>query len=106
MAREIDALMVGVGKAPAKGPEVRTDRERAPQAQERNAAPLAADTLSLTETSARVRELQGQVSSLPVVDNQRVQEIKQAIAQGSYAIDPARVAEKMVSLEVALSDKS
>ncbi len=105
MTREIDALVAGLGKSHAKGSEARVEREQASQAQENHSAPVA-DRLSLTETSARVQELQARVSSLPVVDGRRVQEIKQAIAQGSYEIDPARVAEKIVRLEVALSDEA
>ncbi|MDP1707793.1 MAG: flagellar biosynthesis anti-sigma factor FlgM [Gammaproteobacteria bacterium] len=105
MTREIDALVAGLGKSHAKGSEARVERGQASQAQDSHVAPVA-DRLSLTETSARVQELQARVASLPVVDEQRVQEIKQAIAQGSYGIDSARVAEKIVRLEAALTDKA
>lgn len=107
MTREIDTVVAGIGKAPTKGPEVRAERERTPQAPESHSSvPVASATLSLTETSVRVQELQVHVASLPVVDEQRVQAVKQAIARGSYEIDPVRVAEKIVSLELALSDKA
>ena len=63
MTRDIDAVVAGIGKAPAKGPEVRAERERAPQAQVGHpAAPVTADTLSLTETSTRVQELQARIA--------------------------------------------
>lgn len=100
MAREIDALAAGIAKTPTKGPEVRAEREQPQRAQDKSATPVPSDTLSLTETSARVKELQQRVATAPVVNAQRVHEIKQALASGSYAIDPVRVADKLARFEI------
>lgn len=103
MTREIDAVIAGIAKNPGKGSEVRAEREQAPRVQDKNAAP--ADTVSLTAAGARVQELQEQVATVPVVNAQRVQEVKQALARGTHEIDPARVADKLVRFESARGSK-
>ena len=105
MTRDIDAVIAGAAKNPGKGPEVRAEREQAPRVQDNNAAPARSDTVSLTEAGARVKELQDRVAAVPVVNAQRVQEIKQALASGNYEIDPARVADKIVHFESARGGK-
>jgi len=43
--------------------------------------------------------LAAQLSSEPVFDRQKVDQIKQAIEQGQYAVDPKRVAEQFMAIE-------
>ena len=59
--------------------------------------------MSLTDTAARLRKLESTLAQLPVVDRQRVEAPRQAIADGSYRVDPARVAEKLLAFESALT---
>lgn len=59
--------------------------------------------MSLTDTAARLRKLESTLAQLPVVDRQRVEATRQAIADGSYRVDPARVAEKLLAFESALT---
>jgi negative regulator of flagellin synthesis FlgM len=61
------------------------------------------DTVSLTGTAQHLRGLEQSLASQPVVDTQRVEATRQAIENGSYQIDPNRIAHKMISLERALS---
>ena len=61
------------------------------------------DTISLTGTAQHLRSLEQSLASQPVVDTQRVAATRQAIENGSYQIDPSRIASKMISLEHALS---
>lgn len=62
-------------------------------------APAAADSVSLTDTAARLRRLESSLADLPEVDNERVATIKQAIADGSYQIDAGRIADKLLNFE-------
>ena len=64
--------------------------------------PSTADTVSLTETSAQLRSIESSLAALPVVDAQRVESIKQAIADGSYQIDSQTVADKLIDFEATL----
>ncbi len=88
---------------PLKGPDeiARAGVERsAPGTPQRGSdITTARDGVTLTSTAARLRSLESTISSLPVVDSKRVAEIKQSIDEGSYEIDPQRIAEKMLDME-------
>jgi negative regulator of flagellin synthesis FlgM len=63
------------------------------------------DTVNLTGTAALMQKLDAAIAATPVVDMARVNRIQQAIENGTYEIDPARVAEKMLSFETALQSR-
>ncbi len=62
------------------------------------------DRVSLTDTARQLQELENRVADEPVVDNQRVQAVRQAIDDGSFQVDAERVAEKLIGIEQALTD--
>ena len=61
------------------------------------------DTVNVSRSSVLLSELEQVVSSLPVVDSARVDELKQAIASGTYEVDSSSVAERMMRLERELT---
>jgi len=65
-----------------------------------NAPPT--DSVTLTESAAKLQQLERNLSSVPVVDQNRVEGLRKAIAAGEYEIDPARTAEKFIQLEARL----
>lgn len=65
----------------------------------------SADKVSLTGETEHLRQLEQQISSLPVVNTQRVEQVQHALASGSFQIDPAQVADKLLSFEAGLSDQ-
>jgi negative regulator of flagellin synthesis FlgM len=60
------------------------------------------DTVTLTGAAALMNRLHAEITAAPVVDQQRVDAIRQQIADGTYAIDPMRVAEKLINVEATL----
>ncbi len=64
------------------------------------------DTVSLSDTAVRLGQLGVAVENQPVVDTKRVEQVKQAIMDGSYTVDPTRIAEKMMELDMALKPKT
>jgi negative regulator of flagellin synthesis FlgM len=66
----------------------------------------SSDKLSLTSTAVQLRALEDQIAELPVVDTKRVQEVQRSLATGSFQIDPARVADKMLQFEAGLSSEN
>ena len=57
--------------------------------------------------TAQAQQLQGaqtKMASLPEVDQKKVAEIKQAIAEGRYKIDPEKLAANIASFEAELND--
>ncbi|MDX9740396.1 MAG: flagellar biosynthesis anti-sigma factor FlgM [Gammaproteobacteria bacterium] len=71
-------------------------------ARQAGAAGNTQDTVTLTGTAALMNRLHSDIAAAPVVDQQRVDAIRQQIAEGSYAIDPMRVAEKLLNMESTL----
>ena len=64
----------------------------------------SSDQVSLTGQARQLRELETQLASQPVVDSQRVEAVRSAVENGTFAVNPQRIAEKMISLEQALTD--
>ena len=64
-----------------------------------NSAAGTTDSVSLTDTAARLRKLEGALADLPEVDNERVASVRQAIANGSYQVDAKRIADKLLNFE-------
>jgi flagellar biosynthesis anti-sigma factor FlgM len=67
-----------------------------------SAASNRAESKSMTTTVKRSDSPQELFSTLPVVDVQRVQELRSAIASGSFEFDPHRVADKLFAFEIRL----
>ena len=51
---------------------------------------------------ARLQALSSKLDQLPEVDRQRVAELRQQVADGSYVVDPRAVAEKLTEFEALL----
>lgn len=71
---------------------------------ETQATSSASDKVTFTSTALHLQELEKLVASQPVIDTQRVNEIRNSIENGSFSINPERIADKMISLETALAD--
>lgn len=75
----------------------------APQAKEKDDASTtvsgSSDTLNLTSEASQMQALESQIADLPVVDTKRVREVQHALATGSFQVDPAKVADKMLNFE-------
>ncbi len=71
------------------------------------AAPTSAQTSSevvkLTDLGSRLQALTQSVADVPAVDGKKVEQFRQAIADGSYQIDAEAVAEKLSNFEAMLS---
>lgn len=59
----------------------------------------AGDTVNITRSGLLMSKLEEIVQSTPSVDSQRIAAIKDALASGTYEIDDARVADRMLALE-------
>lgn len=61
---------------------------------------VRADTVSLSGMSSRLSQT---MASIPEVDPNRVEEVRQRLAAGTYEVNPARIAGKMLSMERAFA---
>ena len=68
----------------------------------RQSAVLSDDTVELTDTASRLSELAQEIRSAEGVDVERVEAIRQRIADGSYDIDAGRIADALIRQEQEL----
>jgi len=54
------------------------------------------DSLTLTESSTRIRALESQLASVGVVDTGKVESVKAALADGSFTVDAEVVADRLI----------
>ncbi|MFP7722165.1 flagellar biosynthesis anti-sigma factor FlgM [Lysobacter sp. A3-1-A15] len=84
----------------ATGPAQRAGEDRTQPV----AAPTPADSMRLTGEAEGLQALQRQLGAAPAgLDVARVNEIRAAIADGNYSVDPGRIASRMLDLENALT---
>ncbi len=62
----------------------------------------SADSVQLTDTAARLSELEAEVNAAEGVDIKRVEAIKEQIADGSYEVDADRIADALMTMEKEL----
>lgn len=72
------------------------------KAQAETGTSSAQDTVSLTEVSKQLPQLERQLNSLPVVDVQRVEDVRNQINNGTYSINPDSIASKFSQIESLL----
>ncbi len=82
-----------------EGSQVQVARSEPTVPQQQTGRPSTVDTVSLTDTAARLRKLENSLAELPVVDSQRVETIQKSIENGDYKVDSKRVAQKMLGFE-------
>ena len=63
------------------------------------------DTVSLSDNAVQLGKLDNTAASTPVVDTPRVEQVKQAIKDGTYEVDPAKIADKLMQFESILKPK-
>ncbi len=73
-----------------------------PAARQETGKSSATDTVSLSDNAVQLGKAEHSVATTPVIDTQRVEQLKQAIANGSYEVDAGKVADKLMQFESIL----
>lgn len=55
-----------------------------------------ADSLTLTESSGRIRALESQIASLDIADASKIESVRAALADGSFSVDAEVVADRLI----------
>lgn len=92
-AQSLATTVSGNGKSPARNEPNGVAGDRG----------TGRDSVSLTGTAQHLRNIEQSLASQPVVETQRVEAARRAIEDGSYVIDPHRIASKVISMELALN---
>lgn len=59
----------------------------------------AGSQVKLSNQAQQLQAIEERLRELPEVDSARVAQIKEAIADGSYKVDSAQIADKLIALE-------
>lgn len=78
------------------GPPGSDTRTRATGAPTQPAAP-AETQVQLSALAGRMQQMDGVLAETPVVDSARVAEIRQAIAEGRFEMNPERIADGLIA---------
>ncbi len=60
------------------------------------------DQVTLTDSARTLQKIEEAVARTPVVNADKVSAVKQALSSGTYQIDPARIADKLLKFESGL----
>ena len=66
----------------------------------REVAAPEGEQVDLSPEAKNLQEIENRISKLPEVDSERVAAIKDALRQGSYSVDPQRLAAKIAQFEL------
>ena len=62
------------------------------------------DKVTLTDTAAKLKALESDLTNQPVVDGSKVKNMQTSIQSGNYKMNPERIADKMINFESAFND--
>lgn len=57
------------------------------------------EAVTVTRTASELMRLEEQLETLPEIDAERVEALREAIAEGRYEVDPARIADGLIQVE-------
>jgi len=92
--------VAGSGSKPAAKPS----DEASSQASNASSAATgqSVDQVEITDTAKKVEQVISSLSSEPIVDRQKVDEIKSALAEGRYEVNSADIANKLIEVDELL----
>jgi negative regulator of flagellin synthesis FlgM len=82
---------------------VQVARNEPTAAQDETGKPMTTETVTLTDLAQQLHSVEKTLAAQPVVDNQRVDSVKQALHDGSYDFSATRVADKFMQFEAQLA---
>ncbi len=103
MANEINGLP-GPGLHDTQGTR-KTEKQAEPGNKPDTSEPgkqVTTDSVELTDNAKLLHKLADGIDEVPAVDNDKVNAIKQAIANGEYKVDSEQVAKKLAQFESLL----
>jgi len=98
----IDNIRSGQTLSTTTRSSVRNDNSTTSGSDSAKKSAVAQDAVSLSSQGKAVGEMHNQMVSQPSFDQAKVAAIKEAIANGSYTVDPEKLADNMMKFEKEL----
>lgn len=103
MAIEITGAAVSGVPTRSENSTAQVARTEPTVAQKETGSTHTAETVTLSDIAQQLRGLVSSVGAVPVVDTQRVEQLKQSLINGSYEFSSQRIAARMIRLESELA---
>ena len=81
---------------PRESPQVTSDSS----AQAEKPARLDSDQVKLSPEAKQLQDVETGIRNFPIVNHERADTIREALRDGNYKVDPARLAAKIVQFEL------
>ena len=62
--------------------------------------PVSGDQVELSAEAKKLQDIEAGLKRLPEVDHERISHIRDALRDGNYSVDPARLAAKIAQFEL------
>ncbi|MCH8497178.1 MAG: flagellar biosynthesis anti-sigma factor FlgM [Marinobacter sp.] len=73
-----------------------------PAPERAKAAAARADSVSLSDQAKELKKMEEKLAQYPEIDDQRVEQIRAALADGSYKVDAEKLAQKMLEMDKSI----
>lgn len=100
MANDINVNTGLAGIAQRTPAQAQGSERKTPAAEYAAETGTTGDRVSVTSEASRLREIEEQLMAVPEVNDSKVAEIRKAIADGTFEIDPQRIADKLIAFEM------
>lgn len=91
---QVNTQKTQTGKSQAAQPQ-----QTQPAAEQARAQSARGENVSLSSQAKNLKQLEQRLDSYPEVDDDRIEQIKSALADGSYKIDAEKLAQKMLDMD-------
>jgi negative regulator of flagellin synthesis FlgM len=95
--------ILGTGETAGINPSAGAKTGQAPGGTSPAPANVPGDSANVSQTQSLLETISAAVAAIPTVDSAQVSEIRQAIANGTYQINPQQVAKQLLSSDQALT---
>lgn len=69
------------------------------KANQSSKAALEQDSVNLTNSAMRIKSLTDQIAQLPIVDTQKVEQVRNSLSDGTFEFNSDHIAEKLINFE-------
>ncbi|MDX1458177.1 MAG: flagellar biosynthesis anti-sigma factor FlgM [Marinobacter sp.] len=98
----------GIGPGQVNTQKTTADKASAPKTQspseqaQAQAQSARGDSVKLSSQAKEMKQLEQRLNSYPETDDARIEQIKSALADGSYKIDAEKLAQKMLEMDESI----
>ncbi|MDX1581503.1 MAG: flagellar biosynthesis anti-sigma factor FlgM [Alphaproteobacteria bacterium] len=96
----------GIGRGQVNTQKTPTDKSQATRTEQQPAEqtpvatrPASGENVKLSSQAESLKQVEQQLADLPEVDDARIEQIRSALADGSYKIDAEKLAQKMLDMD-------